>query len=58
MGDLMEELEMLVGTVGSHVGELGLGGAGIGLGLWEDVDGAGGDSEAGKGVGGRGGRMG
>ncbi|KAH0826917.1 regulator of Vps4 activity in the MVB pathway-domain-containing protein [Lanmaoa asiatica] len=38
MGDLLEELEMLVGVVGSHVGELGLGG-GIGLGLGEELNG-------------------
>lgn len=40
MGDLLEELEMLVGAVGSHVGELGSGGR-IGLGLVKDVNGKG-----------------
>ncbi|KAG9313345.1 hypothetical protein JVU11DRAFT_5652 [Chiua virens] len=38
MSDLLEELEMLVGAVGSRVEELE-GGRGIGLGLWEDVNG-------------------
>lgn len=55
MGDLLEELEMLVGVVGSHVGELGLG---VGVGLGEGVDG---EAEAeGKGErdSGRGGRIG
>lgn len=32
MGDLLEELEMLVGVVGGHVGELGVAGVGLGLG--------------------------
>lgn len=60
MGDLIEELEMLVGVVGRHMGELGSAGAGpgIGLGLWEDVNGAGDDSDVGKGESGRNGRMG
>ena len=42
MGDLLEELEMLVGVVGSHVGELGDGGrvGTVGLGLG-DVSGEG-----------------
>lgn len=42
MGDLLEELEMLVGVVGSHVGELGDGGrvGTVGLGLG-DVNGEG-----------------
>ena len=46
MGDLLEELEMLVGVVGGHVGELGV--AGVGLGLGEDMDEEG-DREAEKG---------
>ena len=52
MADLLEELEMLVGVVGSHVGELGL----VGLGLGEDVIGEG-DREVEK-ERARGGRMG
>lgn len=57
MGDLLEELEMLVGVVGRHIGELGSGGGvGLGLGLGEDVD-VEGDGEVEKERdGGRGGR--
>lgn len=51
MGDLLEELEMLVGVVGSHVGELG---GVVGLGLREDVSG---EAEAGEKEGGWGGRV-
>lgn len=61
MGKLMEELEMMVGVVGSRVGELASG-AGVGLGLWEDGNrnGTEGDSEsdAGQEGDGRSGRMG
>lgn len=51
MGDLLEELEMLVGAVGSHVGELG-------LGLGNFVDGEGDVERQREKDSGRGGRMG
>ena len=50
MGDLLEELEMHVGVVGSHMGEL----AGVGLGLTEDAEG----EEDGEWEGGSGARVG
>lgn len=56
MGDLIEELGMMAGVLASHVGELAAGRPAVGLGLSKDVkvNGAGDNSEIGKG----GGRMG
>lgn len=54
MGDLLEELEMLVGVVGGHIGELG---GVVGLGLREDVNGEGEVVKAEEREGERGGRV-